>query len=321
MSDWRPSADLGALRLRATMLREAREYFARRGVMEVETPVLARATVTDVHLASLRTRVASHGDYYLQTSPEYAMKRLLAAGSGDIYQISRAFRDGERGALHNPEFTLVEWYRVGCNADALMDDVAGLLAVLLAPRCALRQAERLSYRDAVRTVAGVDPLSAEVPELLACVRRHGVALPEPAPRERDGCLDLLMSTVVGPALGAGCLTFVYDYPASQAALARIKPDDPGVAERFEVYLDGIELANGFHELADAVEQRSRFERDLALRRERGLWTPPVDARLLAALEAGLPDCSGVALGFDRVVMKAAGKARIDEVIAFPAERA
>lgn len=319
--EWQPSADLEALHLRAAMLKDTRDYFARQGVMEVETPVLAHATVTDVHLTSLRTRVAGHGDYYLQTSPEYAMKRLLAAGSGDIYQISRVFRDGERGALHNPEFTLIEWYRVGFDAHALMDDVSRLLTALLSPHYALRQPERLSYREAVRVIAGVDPFATSVPDLLDCVQRHGVALPEPPPRERDGCLDLLLSTIVGPGLGAGGLTFIYDYPASQAALARVKPNDPLVAERFEVYLDGIELANGFHELADAVEQRARFERNLALRRDRGLSTPPIDTRLLAALEAGLPDCSGVAVGFDRVVMKAAGAARIDEVIAFPTERA
>lgn len=319
--EWRPSADMAALELRAAMLREVREYFAREGVMEVETPVLARATVTDVHLASLRTRVAGHGDYYLQTSPEYAMKRLLAAGAGDIYQVSRVFRDGERGSLHNPEFTLVEWYRVGFDVEALMTDVARLMTQLLSPYCPLRPPERLTYRHAVRTVADVDPISGHIDELLECLRKHAVPLPSQLAQERDGCLDLLMSTVVGPRLGAGGLTFVYDYPAGQAALARVRADDPSVAERFEVYLDGIELANGFHELADASEQRLRFEQDLASRREHRLETPPLDERLLAALSAGLPDCSGVAMGFDRLVMRAAGVREIDRVIAFPADRA
>ncbi len=319
--DWRPAADLGALRLRATMLRETRDYFAQQGVMEVETPVLARATVTDIHLASLSTRVAGLGDYYLQTSPEYAMKRLLAAGSGDIYQISRVFRDGERGTLHNPEFTLIEWYRIGFDADALMNDVAQLLTRLLAPHCSLRPPERLAYREAMGAVAGIDPFTARVGKLVGALRQHRVPLPSPPPEERDGCLDLLMSMVVGPRLGAGRLTFVYDYPASQAALARVRGHDPDVAERFEVYLDGVELANGFHELADAPEQRLRFQRDLAARQARGLDTPLIDERLLAALTAGLPDCSGVAVGFDRLVMRAAGVAGIDRVIAFPVDRA
>jgi lysyl-tRNA synthetase class 2 len=319
--DWPPAADFEALRLRASLLRETRTYFAEQGVLEVETPVLAHATVTDVHLGSLQTRIAGLGSFYLQTSPEFAMKRLLAAGSGDIFQIARAFRDGERGALHNPEFTLIEWYRLGFDADALMDDVERLVSRLLAPYCALDAGERLSYREAMRAIAGIDPSSASAGELLECLQQHGVALPVPPPRERDDCLDLLMSTVVGPRLGIGRLAFLYEFPASQAALACLKRGDPAVAERFEMFLDGIELANGFHELADSGEQRRRFEQDLARRAAAGLEQPSMDERLLAALEHGLPDCSGVALGFDRLVMRAAGARRIDAVIAFPAERA
>lgn len=320
-AEWRPSATLAALQLRAALLAETRTYFAQRGVLEVETPVLGRATVTAVHLSSLDTRIAGLGDFYLQTSPEYAMKRLLAAGSGDIYQIARAFRDGERGSLHNPEFTLIEWYRLGFDSHALMDDVAQLLTRLLAPHRALGPDERLPYREAVRSVSGIDPFTASDRDLLNCVQQAGVALPEPPPQERDDRLDLLMSTVVGPKLGSGRLTFVYEYPASQAALARLKPGDPAVAERFETYLDGIELANGFRELADSQEQRLRFEKDLEMRRSRGLELPPADERLLAALAAGMPECAGVAVGFDRVVMRAMGARRIDEVIAFTAERA
>jgi lysyl-tRNA synthetase class 2 len=319
--DWRPSADLEVLRLRARMLRETRDYFAEQGVMEVETPALARATVTDVHLASLATRVAGSGDYYLQTSPEYAMKRLLAAGSGDIFQIARVFRDGERGTLHNPEFTIIEWYRIGFDADALMDDVARLITRLVSPHRALRPAERQTYRSAFRSIAGVDPLVCDPEQLRACLREHGVALPVPPPQEPDDCLDLLMSTLVSPRLGSGRLTFIHDYPASQAALARVRVEDPRVAERFELYLDGVELANGFHELSNPSEQRERFNRDLAQRRLRALPTPPLDERLLAALTAGLPDCSGVAVGFDRVVMAAARVRGIDQAIAFPADRA
>jgi lysyl-tRNA synthetase class 2 len=325
--DWRPAATLRRLRLRAELLRRMREHFAAAGMMEVQTPVLSNAAVTDVHLTSLRTQVDGHGTFFLQTSPEYAMKRLLAAGAGDIYQIAAVFRDGERGVLHNPEFTMVEWYRTGFDAAALMRDAAALLTVLLA-ELRLEAPQHLTYREAFRLHAGLDPLIAPVTELIDCTHARQVPLPEPAPRDRDDCLDLLMSTVVGPRLGCGRLTFVSEYPASQAALARLKPGtaggaapaEPAVAERFEIYLEGIELANGFHELADAHEQRRRFERDLAQRRARGLPAPPVDDRLLAALASGLPDCSGIALGFDRVVMLAAGARSIDEVLAFPIER-
>lgn len=316
--DWRPSARLENLRLRATLLGRVRDYFARQGVLEVETPVLSRAAVTDVHLASLHTSVSGHGEFHLQTSPEYAMKRLLTVGCGDIYQIARVFRDGERGPLHNPEFTLVEWYRLGVDAAGLMGDAERLLGELLAGR-RLQPAEFLTYREAVLRHADVDPLAAPVPALMESLSSQGIPLPAGQSEDRDFWLDLLMSTVVGPKLGANKLTFIHEYPASQAALARLKPGDPAVAERFEIYLEGIELANGFHELADAREQRKRFETDLQARRIRGLEEPPIDERLLEALEAGLPECSGIALGFDRVVMLAAGAQHIDEVLAFPIE--
>jgi lysyl-tRNA synthetase class 2 len=319
--DWKPSADIRTLQLRASLLGVVRDHFQSAGVMEVETPVLAHATVTDVHLQSLHTRIAGHGEFYLQTSPEYAMKRLLATGVGDIYQIARVFRDGERGALHNPEFTLIEWYRRGFDAMALMRDAATLLERLLAPHRSLRAPDWQTYVEAMHAYAGVDPHSASIAELKTAVIGHGVAVPRGLGNDRDGYLDLLLSTVVGPRLGRGGLTFLHEYPASQAALARLKPDDPKVAERFEIYLEGIELANGFHELADAAEQRARFNADLSLRRARALHAPPLDERLLQALSFGLPDCSGVALGFDRVVMLAAGADRIDQVLAFPIERA
>jgi elongation factor P--(R)-beta-lysine ligase len=326
---WRPTASLETLALRARLLAQVRAHFASEGVMEVETPTLARASVTDVHLASLATRVAGHGELFLQTSPEYAMKRLLAAGAPDIYQVARAYRDGERGAQHNPEFTLIEWYRRGFDLEALMRDCERLLDALLGSHRALGRPQYLTYREAMQRHAGIDPLQAPATALRACLAAHGVAPPRTAgdrqtdrdADDRDLWLDLLMSTVVGPNLGAGALTFLHDYPASQAALARLDPRDRRVARRFEIYLDGVELANGFHELADAGEQRARFERDLAERRGRGLPAVPLDERLLDALAAGLPDCSGVALGFDRVVMLAAGARRIDEVIAFPVERA
>jgi elongation factor P--(R)-beta-lysine ligase len=318
-SDWKPAATASALQLRARLLAAVREYFAQQDVLEVETPVLAAAPATDVHLASLQTDVAGHGRFYLQTSPEYAMKRLLAAGLGDIYQVSRVFRDGERGPLHNPEFTLIEWYRLGYDADALMQDCERLLTGLLAPHLELGAAQRLTYAQAMKIHARVNALEASLDELRTCVRAHSPA--DAAQLDRDGCLDLLMSSVVGPKLGRGHLLFVRHYPASQAALARLNAQDPSVAERFEIYLEGIELANGFHELADASEQHVRFERDIAARGRKGLAMVPGDERLLAALERGLPECSGVALGFDRVVMLAAGARTLDEVIAFPIERA
>lgn len=335
-SDWRPSASLERLRLRAKLLARVRAFFARRGVLEVETPVLSAAAVTDPHLASLACRYRGPGagggaDLYLQTSPEYAMKRLLAAGSGAIYQLARAFRDGEAGRLHNPEFTLLEWYRPGFDHHALMDEVEELLADVLAPDSgiALGPAERLSYGELFARHAGIDPHRAAIEDLDAALAAAGVAGPALDPGDHDGRLDLLLTHVVEPRLPETRVTFVYDYPASQAALARVRPaseggaatGEPALAERFEVYAGRVELANGFHELADSAEQRRRFEADLGARRRLGLPEPPVDERLLAALAAGLPDCAGVALGFDRLAMIAAGASSLAEVIAFPIERA
>ncbi|MFP3940994.1 MAG: EF-P lysine aminoacylase EpmA [Thermoanaerobaculia bacterium] len=341
-TEWRPEATLGRLRLRARLLDAVRGFFSARGVLEVETPLLAAATVTDPHLHSLATTLgasswAAGRTLYLQTSTEYAMKRLLAAGSGPIYQLARAFRDGEAGRRHNPEFTLLEWYRPGVDHHRLMDEVEELVgavlgAVLSGPSGGLPgPAERLTYREAFRRHAGVDPF-ADPPERLAEAAREAAEGPVPElADDRDAWLDLLMATAVEPGLRRSPgsprprAVFVHDFPPSQAALARVREPGPeggpAVAERFELFVDGIELANGFHELTDAAEQRRRFERDLAVRRERGLPEPPVDERLLAALDAGLPPSAGVALGFDRLVMLAAGAESIAEVLAFPADRA
>ncbi len=290
-------------------------------MLEVETPIVAHATVTDVHLASLETRIAGRtAPFYLQTSPEYAMKRLLAAGSGDVYQVSKVFRDGESGRRHNPEFTMIEWYRLGFDHRALMDEVAALLHELLGERL-VRAPEHVTYRDAIAGATGLDPYTAPVGTLLAAARDRLGDVPAELAGDRDACLDLLMGAVVGPALGIGGITFVHDYPASQAALARLLPGDPPVAARFEAYVGGLELCNGFHELADPAEQRRRFDADRAARRARGLPCPPVDERLLAALAHGLPDCAGVALGFDRVAMLAAGTDDIRDVLAFPIDAA
>ncbi len=314
-----------ALATRASLLATARRYFADRGVLEVETPAWSAAGVTDPHIESLTASAKGLGlSGYLATSPEFAMKRLLAAGSGDIYQICRVFRDGERGRFHNPEFTLIEWYRVGFDIDLLMNDVETLLGAMLAPLRAPMpwpSAVRLSYREALRRYAGIDAFDDSIATLRTALVERGVTIPQGLGAERDPWLDLLMSTVVGPRLGHGALCFIHSYPASQAALARLRPTDPNTADRFEAYFEGVELANGFRELVDAAEQRHRFEGDRAARRSMGRDAPPLDENLLAALEAGLPDCSGVALGFDRVVMLATGARSIDDVIAFPAERA
>ncbi len=315
---WRPTAGSAALRARARMLAAARNFFAERGVLEVETPALSAAGTTDPQIESVTATVRGAArPWYLATSPEFAMKRLLAAGSGDIYQICRVFRDGELGRWHNPEFTLIEWYRVGYDDDALMRETEALVATLLAPARRLAPAARLTYAEALRLHAGVDAWDDDEATLAQAAVRLGVECG--AALDRDARLDLLMGLVVGPRLGRGERpTFICDYPPSQASLARLRPGPPAVAARFELYLDGVELANGFHELTSATEQRARFEADNRLRRSRGQPEVPIDERLLAALAAGMPDSAGVALGFDRLVALGAGAGSLAEVMAFPA---
>ncbi len=322
--DWKPAATREVLSLRADMLGRVRAFFGARGVLEVETPALSRAGTTDPHLTSFVT--AYHGPgactLLLHTSPEFPMKRLLAAGVGSIYQVCKVFRDGEAGRLHNPEFTMVEWYRTGFDHHALIDETLALVTEVLDDKRTLDPPEKLTYHEAFERHAGLDPHRADAAALAAAIKRHGIETgSDPAREPVDVLRDMLLTHVIEPQLGRGKLTVLYDYPASQAALARVRTDDPPVAERFEVYLDGIELANGFHELGAAAEQRARFERDVAKRMEQGLPVVPMDERLLAALEAGLPDCAGVALGFDRLVMLAAGAKSIQDVLAFPIERA
>ncbi len=318
--DWRPAAPAATLRLRAALLADARAFFAERGVMEVDTPILGAAGTSDPQIESLRTRVRGFVQpFYLSTSPEHAMKRLLAAGIGDIYQICKVFRDGERGRWHNPEFLMIEWYRIGLDDTALMNEVEEFVARLLAPRRRLPPAERLSYATALRRHAGVDANAAGDRELADAAAALGIACDSAL--DRDARLDLLMGLGVGPKLGRERPAFVCDYPASQASLARLKSGEPRVAARFELYLDGIELANGFHELCSADEQRSRFAQDLEMRRTRRAAQPQVDERLLAALASGLPDCAGVALGFDRLAAIAAGAPALDEAVSFPIDRA
>lgn len=281
-------------------------------MLEVETPLLASSTVTDPHIESVRA-----GTRFLQTSPEFAMKRMLAAGSGSIYQICKAFREGESGSRHNPEFTMLEWYRVGFDHHTLMDEVDLLLQSLLETEAS----DRVSYASVFRDRVGLDPHSCETPALAAAGARLGLAVVASTPISRADWLNLLMAQVIEPSLGSVRPTFVYDFPRELAALSRLRPDRPPVAERFELYFRGTELANGYHELTDAQEQRERFESDQSLRASLGRERVEGDGRLLAALEAGLPKCAGVALGFDRLVMVAAGKASLEDVLSFPIDRA
>lgn len=316
-ANWRPSASLERLQLRAALLARTRAFFAARRVLEVDTPVLVNAPVTDAHIHSVSAAPGAGLRLFLHTSPEYAMKRLLAAGSGDIYQICHVARGDEASRIHNCEFTLVEWYRLGFGLPQLMDEVQALVRELCATHPAVRRAERLSYREVFKRHVGLDPLQAPLPALQAVIQHLGYR--EAA--ERDVILDLIMGAVIGPRLGHEALTFIHGYPASQAALARLDPADPRTAQRFELYLAGVELANGFHELGCAAEQRARFQADLKQRERRALPCYPPDERLLAALSAGLPECSGVAVGFDRVLMLAAGAAHIEEVLPFPTRSA
>jgi lysyl-tRNA synthetase class 2 len=309
------------------MLARIRAFFSERDILEVETPLLSQAATTDSHLASFSTRYSGPGfgnglPLYLHTSPEFPMKRLLASGLGSIYQICKVFRDGEAGRLHNPEFTMIEWYRVGWDYHQLIDEVAALAHHACDGRFGADMPEKLSYRDAFVHYGDIDPHSADVAALEDCVRRHQISIPQSMPRDNvDPWRDLLLTHLIEPHLGHGRMTFLYDYPASQAALARIRHDTAPVGERFELYIDGIEIANGFHELGDAAEQRRRFEAERAQRQRLGLPVVPADEHLLAALANGLPACAGVALGFDRLAMLALGKRKIEDVLAFPLARA
>jgi elongation factor P--(R)-beta-lysine ligase len=318
--DWRPSASRTRLVQRAALLDAARGFFRQRGVLEVETPVALAATVTDVQIESLQ--LATAPVRYLQTSPEYPMKRLLAAGSGDIFQICRVFRAGEISRLHNPEFTMLEWYRLGLDLPAIMAETAALAnALLSAAGQGARPVETLSYQAACEQVLAIDPLVAPHADLAALAVDHGLVATSIATATRDDLLDFLVATCVGPELGRGRLTCLHHFPASQAALAQLEVTDARTALRFELYAEGVELANGYVELANAAEQRQRFAADHAERARRDLALPAMDERLLGALEHGLPACAGVAMGFDRVAMLALGASRIEEVLAFDWQRA
>ncbi len=325
---WRPSAALLTLKRRAELMARIRRFFFEHDVLEVETPVLAATTIPDPNIDSFSTRYTgphanTEGLLYLQTSPEFAMKRLLAAGSGPIYQISKVFRQGEAGRWHNPEFTMLEWYRPGYDHHQLMDEVDALVrAVLHNGHVHLANSERLSYVEAFERYCGIDPLTITMHDLRACALDNDIRPSDSMPDdERDPWLDLIVSHLIGPRLGQRRLTFLTDFPVSQAALAQVNPDDTRVAQRFELYLNGVELANGFHELADVHEQTRRFQTDRHKRQLEGREIPPLDDYLLAALTHGLPACAGVAVGLDRLFALALGFSDLAEVLAFPIERA
>tara|TARA_R110002072_G_scaffold112331_2_gene241331 strand:+ start:46974 stop:48002 length:1029 start_codon:yes stop_codon:yes gene_type:complete len=331
---WKPGCSLGAIKARAEVYASIRAFFDARNVLEVETPLLSRSTATDPCLDSISSALTvapglDSQHYYLQTSPEFPMKRLLASGSGSIYQICKAFRNAETGNRHNPEFTMLEWYRLNFSLNHLMAEVEELVSLVL--NQSYETFEKISYREAFQLYLGINPFTASSDELvrLASQKAGFSASPETLPElSRDDYLNVLLSICVEPNLGQ-CdgeqlkPVFLYAYPPSHASLAKLTVDDVGerVAERFELYINGLEIANGYFELTDAQEQRRRFEEDNIQRIRLGLPAIPVDENLLSALKEGMPECSGVALGLDRLLMIKLQAARIEEVISFPITRA
>ncbi|MCW8983284.1 MAG: EF-P lysine aminoacylase EpmA [Gammaproteobacteria bacterium] len=317
---WQPTAPIENLKMRARILQQVRAFFLERGVLEVDTPSMSHAGLSEPNIESFQVTNPDN-PLYLHTSPEFPMKRLLAAGSGSIYQIAKVYRQGESGRFHNPEFTLLEWYREGWDYRALMDEIAELITAIIGYERLEQAPEWLSYCEAFLRYLAINPLTASTDELARCAVEQGIELySEGEGMERSGWLDLLFAEKIQPHLGRGRISFIYDYPAEQASLARLKPEDSSLAERFELFIEGVELGNGFGELTDASEQRLRFKHELEIRNVRGAHLPPLDERFLAALEHGLPECSGVAIGIDRLLMVVLDADSIDEVIAFPIER-
>ncbi len=307
---WEPSATISALRTRAKIYKTIRDFFESRNVLEVETPILGRAATIDPFIESLTTKVMGER-YYLQTSPEFFLKRLLASGSGDIYSLGKVFRQGERGRRHHPEFTMLEWYRVSWDEHQLMDEVADLILAFM-PDLSV---SKISYGEIFLQYLSVNPYQASFDQLkTVATSRIDIAFDVD---DKSNCLDLLMTHCVEPLLPKG-LVFIYDYPAEQAALARLGTNNQGdsVARRFEAYLNGMELANGYFELTDAVEQKKRFEKDSDYRIKNNLPEVPYDNQLIAALECGMPDCAGVALGIDRLLMLMCDTDNIRDVMSF-----
>lgn len=316
-SHWQPTASLEMLKIRARMLQGIRAFFADKNVLEVETPVLSTTAITDPQLESFSTSFRQQR-YYLHTSPEFYMKRLLASGSGDIYQIARVFRDDELGKNHNPEFTMLEWYRCGYDHNRLMAEIESLLKTLFNDSQLL--VNKVSYQQEFINQLNIDPLEAEAADLKECATRNNIEVPQGMDiNDKDMWLDWLMVESVAPSFSREKFTFLYDYPSSQAALARLSECDPRVAHRFELFYGELEIGNGFYELTDANEQATRFENENKIRQQRGQKVMPVDHALLDALKAGMPDCSGVALGLDRLLMILTGSSHIQDVISFTTE--
>ena len=320
MSDWRPASGPEAARSRAGMLQRVRGYFDQTDVLEVDTPALSRAAVSDIQIESfeIADSVVAGGPLFLHTSPEFCMKRLLAAGYPDIFSIARVFRDGEAGTKHQPEFTMLEWYRHELSLSQIIEDTTTLIAHVLADAAPALEPACIDYYAAFSDAVGVDARTASVEQLMDATGADERLRAALGP-ERDAWLDLLLATRVIPTFRPDGLTVLQHYPASQAALARLCPDNPDVADRFEVFLGSLELANGYVELTDAAEQAARIARDNEHRERRGQAVRPVDEHLLAALAAGLPPCAGVALGLERLQMVVDKADDIRDVITFTLE--
>ena len=319
LENWKAVSGLEIMQKRAQMLQSIRAFFMKYDVLEVDTPSISVAAVTDLHIESFVTEMQQQ-NYYLQTSPEYPMKRLLASGFPSIYQICKVYRREEQGVFHNPEFTMLEWYRLGFDYRQLMKEVSDLLKSL-ADDCGVTiSSQVISYQQAFMQAVGLDPLNTTVEKCRQCCADQRIDVPQGmSDSSVDEWLDWILTQAVAPSFEPNGFTFLYDYPASQCALATIS-DDGKVAERFEVFYGDLELANGFNELTDASEQRSRFEEDNKKRLENNLEDMPIDESFLQALESGLPKCAGVAIGLDRLLMVLTGKKDISEVLAFPFDR-
>lgn len=317
---WRPIGDVRVARQRALLLQRAREFFAQKTILEVDTPCIGEAAVSDPNIESMHTTLALDPgrNFYLQTSPELHMKRLLADGFPDIFEICKVFRDAEIGRHHQPEFTLIEWYRLGFDLDAMISETIDFIEALIDPSRIVAGADKLSYRDAFLRYAGIDPLSAGFDEVTGKLDADP-DLKASLKGSVDAALDLMLATHIAAQFSADRLTVIFHYPANQAALARINPVDRSVADRFEVFFGSLELANGYVELTDAGEQRQRCEADQEKRRQRGVAIRPVDENFLASLDSGLPACAGVAVGFDRLLMIELKTGHLSDTRHFPIE--
>lgn len=319
---WRPACDLKQLQSRAQMLTKIRSFFQQRSVLEVETPLLCHATGTDSQLDFFSSDATKNQSMFLQTSPEFAMKRLLAAGSGSIFQISKAFRKGESGRFHNPEFSILEWYRVGFSLHQLMDEVIELINEVLTEVYSINEVKKISYVDLFEQVTGLNPLRFNQKEYARYARKNeltdAISL---CGDDYSMWLDFIFSHKVQVTLNDYSISLVYGYPAVQSSLARLNKENPAIADRFEVFIAGVEIGNGFFELADAKEQEKRFDNENRVRKSKGLVQVEKDELFLDALLSGLPDCCGIALGLDRLLMVKTNSEYLDDVLAFPFERA